>query len=142
MAEKGEYVVDSSIVTKWFVAEKDSISALHLRNEFATGRVKLSAPTLLFYEVLNAIRFSGVFGEEDLAQVSKSLSRYQFEVWRPGGRLLELTAHLSVTGDVTVYDACYVALAQRTSSKLITEDQELVEKFPKLTVSLAQWAEQ
>ncbi len=38
---------------------------------------------------------------------------------------LELSAELSVRGDLTVYDACYVALAQRIGSKVITEDREI-----------------
>ncbi len=52
--------------------------------------------TLLFYEVMNALRFSGTFNEEDLAVAAKSLSKYQFEIWRPVGKLLELTAQIAL----------------------------------------------
>ncbi len=139
MEEKSELVVDSSIVAKWFLREPDSETAIGVRDGFATGRMKLAVPTLLFYEVVNALRFSGQFGEADLVLASRSLSKYQFEVWRPRGRLLELSAQISSSRGVTVYDACYVALAQRLSSKLITEDRELLSKFPALTISVGRF---
>jgi len=99
----------------------------------------LAVPTLLFYEVANALRFSGIFDETDLALAAKSLSKYRFVVWRPRGKLLELSAQLSVREDVTVYDACYVALARRLGSKVITEDKELLSKFPTDTVLMARF---
>ncbi len=116
--------------------EEDSKVALGVRDEFATRKLKLAAPTLLFYEVMNALRFSGVFNEADLSTAARSLSRYQFEIWRPVGKFLELSAQLGLRESVTVHDACYVALAQRKRSRLITDDKELLEKFPSLTVAL------
>ena len=136
MAEKGEFVIDSSVVAKWFVGERDSDKAIQIRDNFATGKIRLAAPTLLFYEVMNALRFAGAFREDDLVLASRSLSKYRFEVWRPRGKLLELSIQLSVKGNTTVYDACYVALAQRIGSKVITEDKEMLAKFPKLAITM------
>ncbi len=136
VAKKDCFVIDSSIVTKWFVNEPDSDEAIRVRDDFATGKLRLAAPTLLFYEVMNALRFSGAFSEDELALASKSLSRYRFEVWKPRGKLMEISARLSLAGEVTVYDACYVALAQRIRSKVITEDKEILTKFPKLAARI------
>jgi predicted nucleic acid-binding protein len=130
VAKKNEYVVDASIVTKWFLIETNSDQSIKLRDKFATGRLRLVVPTLLFYEVMNALRFSGVFSELDLAEAAKSLSKYRFGIWRPIGKLLELSVQLSVRDDITVYDACYVGLAKRLSTRLVTEDNELLSKFP------------
>lgn len=132
-----EFVVDSSVVTKWFLNEKDSDIAISVRDRFATNQIKLSVPTLLFYEVMNALRFSKIFSEEDLVVASKSLSSYRFEIWRPIGKLLELSTILSLKEDLTIYDASYVGLAHRKGSRVLTEDRELLEKFPKLTLSLS-----
>lgn len=136
VAKKDEYVVDSSIVTKWFLVETNSEKATSLRNEFATGRLRLTVPTLLFYEVTNALRFSGVFNETDLALAARSLSKYRFGIWRPRGKLLELSVQLSVRENVTVYDACYVALAKRLKTRLVTEDKELLDKFSSDTLQI------
>lgn len=136
MEKKDEFVVDASVVTKWFLVEPDSEAAIRLRDDFATGRIKLTVPTLLFYEVVNALRFSGEFEEAELGLAARSLSKYQFGMWRPRGRLLELSAELSIREDLTVYDACYVALARRLDSKVITEDRELLSKFPAHTMPM------
>jgi predicted nucleic acid-binding protein len=92
MAEKDEFVVDSSVVTRWFLVESDSDLAPSLRDDFATGRVSLAVPTLLFYELLNALRFSGAFDEKGLALAGRALSKYQSGIWRPRRKLLELSA--------------------------------------------------
>ncbi len=132
--------MDSSVVVKWFLLEPGSDVATGLRDDFATGRARLTVPTLLFYEVMNAIRFSRLFGKADLALVARSLSKYKFGIWRPRGRLLELSGQLSIEEDVTVYDSCYVALAQRLRTRVITEDSELLQKFPDDTLSLLDYA--
>ena len=140
MAKKKQYVVDSSVVVKWFLIESASDAAARLRDDFAIGQTGLAAPALLFYEVMNAIRFSKLFESADLATVARSLSKYKFGIWRPRGKLLELSGELSVGADVTVYDSCYVALARRIGTKLITEDNELLEKFPDDTLPLLGYA--
>jgi predicted nucleic acid-binding protein len=141
MAKKAEYVVDSSVVTKWFLVETDSELAIGLRDDFATGRVGLAAPTLLFYEVMNALRFSGLYDEVELTLAAKSLSKYRFGIWRPRGKLLELSGVLSLRQDLSVYDACYVALAQRMNTKVITEDKEILDKFPGHTIRMNRYSE-
>ena len=137
MAEKESFVVDASVVAKWYLTERGSDRAMMIRDRFATGKVDLKVPTLLMYEVMNALRFSGAFPSDDLALAAKSLSRYRFELWRPRGRLLELAAKLSMENDVTIYDACYLALASLRGCKVITEDGVLLEKFPQLTTPLS-----
>ena len=137
-----EFVVDSSIVAKWFLNEEGTDIAITIRDKFATNQIKLSVPTLLFYEVMNALRFSGSFREGDLDIIVRSLSDYQFEIWRPVGRLLELSTKLSLKEDLTVYDACYIGLALRKGSRVVTEDRELLEKFPRSTLSLDQYKEE
>ena len=134
--ETREFVIDSSVVAKWFLMEEGAEVALRIRDTFAMGRMLLAVPTLLFYEVMNALRYGGAFTGEDLALASRSLSKYDFEVWQPRGRLLEHSVELSFREEVTVYDACYVALALRKRTRVITEDEELLEKFPKNSISL------
>lgn len=139
MAKKDQFVADSSVVAKWFLMETDSDRAIELRDEFAAGRLKLAVPSLLFYEVMNALRFSGGFASPDLLVAAESLSRYRFDIWRPRGKLLQLSTELSMREDLTVYDASYVALAQRINSMVITEDKELLNKFPSQTMALSEF---
>lgn len=140
MAKERTLVADSSVVTKWFLLEEGSERAVALRDEFATGGVMLAVPTLLYYEVVNALRFSGGFSVEDLALAAKSLSEYRFQAWRPRGKLLDAAVRMSAEDGVTVYDAVYVALARMKGCRVLTEDRELLEKFPRFATPLSEFS--
>jgi len=47
---------------------------------------------------------------------------------------------LAAERDITAYDAYFVATAQELESPLLTQDRELLIKFPNLAVSLADFA--
>jgi len=98
--------------------------------------VLISIPSLTHYEVINALRYSGVFDEASLLLAGRSLSKYPFEVWSLKGRLLDETVRISLNENLTVYDASYVALARRKNAVLLTEDAGLLQLFPSTTMSL------
>ena len=60
--ERREVVVDASVVVKWFIEEEFSREARLLRDAYADGLVDIVTPSLLPYEVLNALKYSGAFG--------------------------------------------------------------------------------
>jgi predicted nucleic acid-binding protein len=92
--------------------------------------VAISVPTLLLYETLNALKYSGVYDEKELEAAASSLSRYGFEVFQPTGELYRQTTHDSAKHDISVYDASYIALATRLKVPLFTADREILDKFP------------
>ena len=126
--ERQKAIVDASVVAKWFLEERHSEEARLLRDSFAKGLLSLAVPSLLFYETLNVLRYAGLYGEDELAEVSRALSEYGFDVWAPSGKLHEDTARMSLRYDITVYDASYVALAMHLGATLYTADTELVKK--------------
>ena len=131
--EKQKVVADASIVAKWFLEEEFSEEARRLRDSFVTGRLTISVPCILFYEALNALRYSGLYSEEELALAARALSKYGFDTWEPKGKLYEETAKLSLKHDVSVYDASYIMLALHLKATLYTADSELIQIFPENT---------
>jgi predicted nucleic acid-binding protein len=91
----------------------------------------MSVPILLFYEALNALRYSDVYNEEELASVARALSKYGFETWEPKGKLYEQMTKISLRHNISVYDASYIALALHLKAVFYTADLELTQKFPK-----------
>ncbi len=83
------------------------------------------------YEVLNALKYTGMFTEEELTMAARSLSLYGFRLYSLSGKLAEKTVEVAVQNDVTVYDASYVALAEELNSKLYTADEKLIERVDK-----------
>ena len=90
---------------------KRSKGALRLRDAFINGLIDLIAPSILHFEVLNALKYSGAFGEDELKEVARILDDYQFTLYGLEGIYSEKTIEVAMRKGITIYDASYVALA-------------------------------
>ena len=117
------FVVDASVVVKWFVPEIHSEKArglLALPHEYV-------APELLFAEAVNAIwkkvrrkELSAEEGQPLVADIGRAA--VETVTCRTLAEDAYVLAH--ATGR-TVYDAMYVVLAVRLNTRLITADDRL-----------------
>jgi predicted nucleic acid-binding protein len=117
------YVVDASVVVKWFVPEIHSDRARRL----LTARHEYIAPDLLFAETANTI-WKKVRRKELTVEEGRSLVADMggIAVETVSCRALAEDAHAlaGVTGQ-TVYDCMYVVLAVRLNTRSITADDRL-----------------
>jgi predicted nucleic acid-binding protein len=114
------FVIDASVVIKWFVPEVHSDAARRL----LAGPHQYLAPDLLFAEAGNAIwkkvRRRELAADEaqrlvnDLATAAVDIISTRV--------LVSDAAALAVTTGVTVYDALYLALAVRLKTQVVTAD--------------------
>lgn len=123
------FVVDASVVLKWFVSdnERDVERALRLRQDFLDGAVQLLAPELIAQETANVIRFKP---RTTAAAVTRAIaSLWQMEFIRPVGTdVCELAIALAFELDATVYDTTYLALAELSQATLVTADRKFYRK--------------
>lgn len=122
-------VGDASVIVKWFIEEEYTNEALRLRDMHVNGEIMLAAPELLPFEVLNALKYSGLFEKEELKSAAISLSNYRIELHTLKGVLAEKTVEIAIDENITIYDASYVALATILKTKMFTADEKLVEKL-------------
>ena len=125
-------VVDASVVAKWYLIEEYSDNAIKLRNDYVRGLVQIIVPSLLEYEVLNALRYSGVYNLDELKKIGSSLNKYGFITYNLENDIKDLAIKLAFKENITIYDASYIALALKFNTLLYTADQELVTKFPNI----------
>ena len=118
-------VADASVVVKWFVEEQDTDTAVSLRDAYINGQIELAAPSLLSYEVLNALRYGDLFDEEELAVVEQSLVEYGLDL--VPFRRIDGLGTVAIETDLTVYHAAYLAVAADRNEQLLTTDEELIE---------------
>ena len=124
-----EVVVDASVVVKWFVEEEDSDKALRLRDKYIDGEIRIIAPELIIFEVLNALYYKRLFSESEMKEISEALEAYSFTLYSLKGEYAEKTIETAVENGITIYDASYVALAMIRDTYMYTADEKLIEKL-------------
>ena len=123
------FVVDASLVIKWFVPEIHSEAA----RRWLSASHDYVAPDLLFSEAGNAV-WKKVrrkeLEEAEGRQLVKDLGQVAVETVVTRS-LLEDALALALTAGITVYDAMYLTLAVRLETEVITGDDRFAEKIAK-----------
>jgi len=120
--------VDASVIVKWYVLENERAQALQLRDDYLDGKVKLVSPAIMPFEVLNVIRHAQRgMKSTTLASIASSIQLYGIALYGFEDGYTKILAETSVDNDITIYDACYVALANYLDSVLYTADKRLID---------------
>jgi predicted nucleic acid-binding protein len=123
------FVVDASLVIKWFIPEIHSAAA----QRWLDAPHDYFAPDLLFSEAGNAV-WKKVRRRElqeiDGRQLVTDLTRIAVQTV-PTRSLVEDAMGLALAAGTTVYDAIYLALAVRLETAVITGDDRFAEQLAK-----------
>jgi predicted nucleic acid-binding protein len=120
--------VDASVVAKWYIAEEDSEKAVQIRDLHSAGKVVLTSPLLVLFEVGNTLMKHPSFTGQDALKAFQSLLDLGITLRSfAEPSLLETAFKISRQFGITYYDAAYVALT--TGGFLVTADKELCMKI-------------
>ena len=114
------FVVDASLVVKWFVPEVHSVAA----RKWLDASHDYIAPDLIFPEVGNALWKKvrkGELSPKEAQSLVSDLSVVGVEAIAMRGLASDAHALAARTG-ITVYDATYLTLAVRLETQVITGD--------------------
>lgn len=139
-----KFVVDSSVIAKFFLAEANRDRATRLMERAAKGAVELLAPTLLLYEVNNALISKGVRGrdyDEAITLVIDWMREGYITIVEASEDLLrrtEVIASMDTQGQghISSFDATFHALALMNDATFLTSDQAYVRKTKSLIGSV------
>jgi predicted nucleic acid-binding protein len=118
-------IVDANVVLRAFFPDEAQPKAQALIRDHVSGRVQLAAPTLLTYEVTNAVLQAvrrGRVAEEDAEAILIAVEGLSIEIeavsWQ---QMLPMARRF----DRSAYDAAYLALAEARGEPLVTGDEKL-----------------
>jgi predicted nucleic acid-binding protein len=126
------YVVDASVVLKWFLPAPDSASADFLLENFLNSAADLIAPDVLLVEIASALWKRVVFRHELTASEATLIYRDLLTMplsLIPTAILAEAALELAMKSGHPVYDALYCTLAMERHCDFVTADQTMVNKF-------------
>lgn len=140
MAFQKRYVIDASIVIKWFSREEGEKEALDILRAIKNRNTEVLVPNLLWYEVGNALGKGKNFSSH---QINEAL----LTLWKIGLQAMELTpervARITYYMEAykrTFYDAAYGALAAEFNAPLCSADTKAhLEMRDVKTISLSQF---
>ncbi|MBW2285823.1 MAG: type II toxin-antitoxin system VapC family toxin [Deltaproteobacteria bacterium] len=123
-----EMVVDASVALKWYLPDEEwGDRALRILEMHVAGDMALLAPTILPYEVLNALLVAERRGRtaqgltEDAFQALVELDIALLNPFSETQEILAMTRPYSRS----IYDAAYMAVAWHRKVDLITGDKRL-----------------
>lgn len=122
-------VVDASTVVKWFVEEEDSDKAVKIRDKYVEGKIRIIAPQIITFEVLNALQYKKLFSEDELKEISEALDSYSFNLYSLKGEYARKTIEVALENNITIYDASYISLAIMKNTCMYTADEKLMERL-------------
>jgi len=127
-----ELVLDASVIMKWFLPEKLSSKAIEFRQQHLSGKITLSAPCLLPFEIINALATKSQIEKKVVLQAAKVFYFTKIKEHSLNESLANTTVLMVKKYGLSAYDASYVALAKKLSCKFITADKKLFNKIKSL----------
>lgn len=126
-----KYVLDASVATKWFTrhVEPERAKAIALRSLHMSGRLSLVIPEFALLEILNAVKYSQKAEETDATAALDFLAKLRLEIVQLDWDLLKQAASIAWAYDLALYDAAYVALAERIGFPLLTADDVMIKRL-------------
>lgn len=133
-----KFVLDSSIIIKWFRAdgEEKVVEARNYLVKNLAGEITILVPDLLYYEIANIAKNDKIQSQDFWEDSLETLFSSSLEVSPPDSNFIKKAYKLAKDLNVSAYDASYLVLARDNGCLLVTPDRELLTNAPDLTTPL------
>lgn len=120
------FVVDTSVVVKWF-NQKDELQvdkALQIFDGLTEHRLNIIVPDLIIIELLNVFLKSKTLTVDKIKEDISDFLSLPLIIKQPTQSVLELAIEIANRHKLTIYDALFIALAQVENCQLISDDKK------------------
>ncbi|GAH49854.1 unnamed protein product [marine sediment metagenome] len=121
-------ILDASVILKMIFEEQDTNLVLQLIENHITGKEKMAAPELLYYELANVLATKTPLSVKSSSSALTEIFNLEIETYTLGVEEFLSSINISYKYKISVYDASYMILAERLNCNFITADVKLVKK--------------
>ena len=92
------------------------------------GICSITVPDLLIYELANALKHNPNFTSKDVKAALDSIFNMGIEIREPDSLIIAHAIDIAFRFNVTIYDACFMALSQIEKMPFIAADYKFIER--------------
>lgn len=120
------YVLDTSVVLKWYNRENEEYveQALYLLNDLRNEKITIIVPNLLIVELVNVFIKGKHLSTEDVQKLTSSFFTLPIINKEPTEGIISQLPEISYKYGLTAYDSLYLATAQEENCQLISADSD------------------
>jgi len=122
------YVLDASVILKWYLQEESSNLALAFRQKYLSGTYNLALPDLILYEISNALKHEKSFSIKATIEAVEALIDLGIDLVVPTKSMIRYGLEVAYENKITFYDAAYISLAHELGYNFVTADEKLFKK--------------
>jgi predicted nucleic acid-binding protein len=117
-----EYILDSSVIFKWFSYEneKNVDKALSILDMYRENKLEIIIPELVIYEVSNALRYNNNFSSIETRKIISTLINMELNMIGLSNRVIDSTIRIAYEENITIYDAVFISLSNVMKIPLIS----------------------
>lgn len=119
-----EVVLDTSVIAKWFLQEKNSSQANKYLQQYRKRELDIYTPQIVIPELGNALYFGGDFNNQKLKESIQAFFSLHLAVVPISQDLVKKATDLVTQFEITYYDSLFISLAKIMDVFLITADQK------------------
>ena len=119
---ENQYVIDASVVLKWYIEEDLTNIAIDIRNQYVNGKIKLYAPNIMIFEVINSLTKLDSFTNNHLIEIGDSLLSFITQFDNFSNLIIRTGINMSIESNSSLFETFYLALSEFYNCQLLTAD--------------------
>jgi predicted nucleic acid-binding protein len=125
---KPVYILDPSVVSRWFIRDEVSGAALKVREDYVRGHISLIVPDCILFHLADLLQKHGGLTGMDIAAALKTM--YDMHIIMPLRAQSACRAvEMAVADGLEMSKAVYLAEAELSGARLLTNDKEIASKY-------------
>lgn len=134
------YIIDASVILAWLLPDElYKTAANKILDFYGEKKIRLTAPTLLPYEVINGLRTAIIRRRIKTSVLPTFIKLYkalEIELINPDELYILQTA---VRANISAYDSTYATLANTQNIPFITADRKMISSLRKAGIEKTIW---